>query len=174
MRRASIRLVFLLCLATSVVAQSGNWREYKNPGGNFSILMPSEPADDTNRNPAGESHTIQVTDSSVSYNVFYVKFDQDQTVDDAHFKAQRDGFLGRFPNCKLFSEDPVTPALNGFIGGSYRINCEVPGAKTSHIGNLYLGKRYFYAVFALYVHESSQLPTVKKFVDSFALIDPAK
>lgn len=174
MLRSSLRLSFLLCLAASVAAQSVNWREYKNPGGNFSILMPSEPSDSANRDPAGDSHTIQVTNDSVSYNVIYVKFKQDQTVDDANFKVRRDGFFGRFPNCKLFSELPAAPALNGFIGGSYRVDCEVPGAKTSHIGNLYLGKHYFYAVFALFVHESSTLPNVKTFVDSFALIDPTK
>jgi len=172
--RRSCFLSFLLCLAASVAAQSLNWREYKNPGGNFSVLMPSDPSDTANHDPEGDSHTIQATDHSVSYNVFYIKFSQDQIVDDANFKAHRDGFLGHFPNCKLFSEQPAAPAINGFIGGSYRVNCEVPGAKTSHIGNLYLGKHYFYGVFALFVHESSESPDVKKFVDSFALIDPAK
>jgi hypothetical protein len=174
MRRSTFCFSLVLCLAASVAAQSLNWREYKNPGGNFSILMPSEPSDTANRNPAGDSHTIQVTYDSVSYNVIYVKFRQEQKVDDANFKAHRDGFLGRFPNCTMFSEQAAAPAINGFIGGSYRINCEVPGAKTSHIGNLYLGKHYFYSVFALFVHESSDSPNVKKFVDSFTLIDPTK
>ena len=174
MLRSSLRLSFLLFLAMSLAAQSANWREYKNPGGNFSILMPSDPSDDANRDPAGESHTIQVTDDAVSYNVIYVKFKQDQTVNDGSFKARRDGFFGRFPNCKLFSELPAAPALNGFIGGSYRVDCEIPGAKSSHIGNLYLGKHYFYAVFALYVPDPTKAPNAKKFVDSFALIDSTK
>jgi hypothetical protein len=174
MRRSSLRLSFLLFLAASVAAQSVNWREYKNPGGNFSILMPSEPSDTSNRNPEGDSHTIQVSDDKVSYNVFYVRFRQEQKVDDANFKAHRDGFLGRFPNCHLFSELPASPALNGLIGGSYVVNCEIPNAKTNHVANIYLGKHYFYAVFAMYVPDPSKAPNPKKFVDSFALIDPAK
>src|ERR1700727_1877073 len=88
MLRRFFPLILMLLAATVAIRQSNNWREYKNPGGNFSILMPSDPSDDTNRNPAGESHTIQVTDNSVSYNVFYVKFQQDQTVDDASFNGQ--------------------------------------------------------------------------------------
>lgn len=174
MRRSSFRLSLVLCLAASVAAQSLNWHEYKNAGGNFSILMPSQPSDTTNQEVAGESHTIQANDNAVSYNVVYVKFRQEQTVDDANFKAHRDGYFSHFPNCKVASEQPADPDLNGFVGRSYRINCEVPGAKTSHIGNLYLGKHYFYSVFALFVPATSESPNVKKFVESFSLLDPTK
>ena len=37
------RVTFILLAATSVAAQSLNWREYKNPAGNFSVQMPSDP-----------------------------------------------------------------------------------------------------------------------------------
>jgi hypothetical protein len=174
MRITFLRVALVLFAVTSVAAQSLNWREYKSPGGNFSVLMPSDPSDTTNRDPEGDSHTIQATDHSISYNIFYVKFSQDQAVNDANFKAHRDALLGNFPECKLFSEQAVAPALNGFIGGSYRLNCEVPGAKTRHIGNLYLGKHYFYGVFALFVPETAEPATVKNFIESFTLIDPAK
>jgi hypothetical protein len=174
MRRSSFRFLLLLCLATSAAAQSLNWREYKSPGGNFSVLMPSDPSDTANHDPEGDSHTIQATDHSVGYTVFYVKFSKDQIVDDANFKVHRDAFLGNFPDCTLFSEQPVAPSIGGFIGGSYRLNCKLPGAKSRNVGNLYLGKHYFYGVFALFVPESSESPNVEKFVDSFTLIDPAK
>jgi hypothetical protein len=173
-RRSSFRFLFLLCLAGSVAAQSLNWHEYKNTGGNFSVLMPSDPSDTANHDPEGDSHTIQATDHSVGYTVFYVKFSQDQPVNDANFKSHRDAFLGNFPDCTVFSEQPVSPAVNGFIGGSYRLNCKLPGAKSRNIGNLYLGKHYFYGVFALFVPENAEPPTVKNFVDSFKLIDTTK
>ena len=175
MGRPVCHLLFVLCLATSVAAQSLNWHEYKSPGGNFSVQMPSDPSDTANHDPEGDSHTIQAIDHSVGYTVFYVKFSQEQTVNDANFKAHRDAFLGNFSDCKVFSEQAVAPAINGFIGGSYRLNCELPGKKkTRNIGNLYLGNHYFYAAFALFVPESSDPPGVQKFVDSFTLIDPAK
>ena len=174
MRTTILRAALVLFAVSSVAAQSLNWLEYKNPGGNFSVLMPADPSDTANHDPEGDSHTIQSTDHSVSYNIFYVKFSQEQTVTDANFKAHRDALFGNFPDCKLVSEQPVAPALNGFIGGSYRLSCEVPGAKTRHIGNLYLGKHYFYGVFALFVHPTVDSPDVKRFVDSFALMDPAK
>jgi hypothetical protein len=174
MRITFLRLALVLFAVTSSAAQSLNWREYKNPGGNFSVLMPSDPSDTANHDPEGDSHTIQATDHSVGYTVFYVKFSQDQPVNDANFKAHRDTFLGNFPDCTLFNEQPVTPAISGFIGGSYRLNCKLPGAKSRNIGNLYLGKHYFYGVLALFVPESSEPPNVKSFVDSFTLIDPAK
>jgi hypothetical protein len=174
MRITFIRVALVLSAVTSVAAQSLNWREYKNPAGNFSVLMPTDPSDTANRDPQGDSHTIQATDHSVSYNIFYVKFAQEQAVTDANFKAHRDAFLVNFPDCKLFTEQAAAPALNGYIGGSYRLNCEVPGAKTRNIGNLYLGKHYFYGVLALFVPESAEPPNVKNFVESFTLIDPAK
>jgi hypothetical protein len=175
MRITFLRVALVLFAVTSVAAQSLNWREYKNPGGNFSVLMPSDPSDTANHDPEGDSHTIQAADHSVGYNVFYVKFSQGQTVDDANFKSHRDAFLGNFPDCKLSDEQPAAPAISGFIGGSYRLNCELPGKKkTRNIGNLYLGRRYFYGVFALFVPESAEPPEVKNFVDSFRLIDPAK
>jgi hypothetical protein len=174
MRITVLRVTFMLLAAISVAAQSLNWREYKNSGGNFSVLMPSDPSDTANHDPEGDSHTIQATDHSVGYTVFYVKFSQDQAVSDANFKAHRDAFLGNFSDCQLFSEQAVAPAITGFIGGSYLLNCKLPGAKSRNIGNLYLGKHYFYGVFALFVPESSEPPNVKKFVDSFTLIDPAK
>jgi hypothetical protein len=175
MRIAFLRLALVLFAVTSVAAQSLNWREYKNPGGNFSVVMPSDPSDTTNRDPEGDSHTIQAADHSVGYTVFCVKFSKEQAVNDANFKSHRDAFLGDFPDCKLSSEETAAPALNGFIGGSYRLNCELPGKKkTRNIGNLYFGKHYFYGVFALFVPESSESPDVQKFVDSFKLIDPAK
>lgn len=169
-----IRLTLVLLAAGSVAAQSLNWREYKNSGGNFSVLMPSDPSDTANHDPEGDSHTVQATDHSVGYTIFYVKFSQDQAVNDANFKAHRDAFLANFADCTLFSEQTATPAISGFVGGSYRLNCKLPGAKTRNIGNLYLGKHYFYGVFALFVPESSEPPNVEKFVDSFTVVDPAK
>ena len=43
MRAKVLRLTFVLFAVTSVAAQSVNWREYKNPAGNFSVQMPAEP-----------------------------------------------------------------------------------------------------------------------------------
>ena len=59
MRITFLRVALVLFAVTSVAAQSLSWREYKNPGGNFSVLMPSDPSDTTNHDPEGDSHTIQ-------------------------------------------------------------------------------------------------------------------
>jgi hypothetical protein len=173
MRNSLLRLTFILAVATSVAAQSANWREYKNPGGNFSVLMPAEPQDVKNGEGVDASHTIQAVLDTVGYTVVYTKSTEDEVVDESTYKAYRDGVLKEV-NCTVASETPAAPAIAAFIGRHYRMDCTISDQKLTFVGNMYWGKHYGYAVLAMFAATQVDSPNVKKFVDSFALIDPAK
>jgi hypothetical protein len=173
MRHSFFRLTLLLFAATSVVAQSVNWREYKNPAVNFSIQMPAEPKD-TKNGPSDEaSHTVQAVVAGVGYTVVYSKSSDDEVVDDAHFKEYKEGTL-EAAKCAVSNESPAAPAIPGYIGRHYRLDCAAGPQKLNFVGNMHVGKHYSYTVMAMFPATQVDSPTVKKFVDSFGLIDPAQ
>ncbi len=173
MRVTFLRLTLVLLAASSVAAQSLNWREYKNPAGNFSVQMPAEPKDTKNGASDEASHTVQAVVAGVGYTVVYSKSSDDEAVDDAHFKEYKEGTLGA-AKCTVASEAAVSPAIPGFIGRHYRLDCAAGPQKLNFVGNMYVGKRYAYTVMAMFPASPVDSPSVKKFVESFALIDPAK
>lgn len=172
MRAKLLRLTLVLLAATSIAAQSLNWREYKNPAGNFSIQMPAEP-EDIRSTDGTDSHTILAFVGEVGYTVVYSKSAEDQIVSEAIFKEYSEGTL-KASKCTVVNEAPAAPAVRGLIGRHYRLECATGPQKLYHIGNLYLGKHYTYLVMAMFPANPVDSPNVKKFVESFTLIDPAK
>jgi len=173
MRSRFLHLTLALFAATSVAAQSLNWREYKNPGGNFSVQMPAEPKDTKNGASDEASHTVQAVVAGVGYTVVYSKSSADEAVDDAQFKEYKEGTLGA-AKCTVANESPASPAIPGFIGRHYRLDCATGAQKLNFLGNMYVGKHYSYTVMVMFPASPVDSPTAKKFVESFALIDPAK
>jgi hypothetical protein len=173
MRATFLRLMLFAFAATSVAAQSINWREYKNPAGNFSVQMPAEPKDTKNGASDEASHTVQAVVAGVGYTVVYSKLSVDEAVDDAHFKEYKEGTLDA-AKCTVANEAPATPVIPGFIGRHYRLDCAAGPQKLNFVGNMYVGKHYSYTVMAMFAASPVDSPNVKKFVESFALIDPAK
>jgi hypothetical protein len=173
MRAKYLRLTLVLFAVTSVAAQSLNWREYKNPGGNFSVQMPAEPKDTKNGASDEASHTIQAVVGGVGYTVVYSKYSDDEPLDESHFRDYKEGTLDA-AKCTVANEAAAAPALAGFIGRHYRLDCAAGVQKLNFVGNMYVGKRYAYTVMAMFPASPVESPNVKKFVESFALIDPAK
>jgi hypothetical protein len=170
-----LRISLLVSLAAPVAGQTDEWHRYKNDAGNFSVLMPVEPKESVIDEPNGQSsHTIQAISGSVGYTVVYVITKAEQTVDEATFKAYRDAFLKGLPNCDLVTEDPASPAVRGYVGHWYRMNCSVQDKKLSFVGNLYWGKHYAYAVLTMFATEPSDPPMARKFTDSFFVLDASK
>jgi hypothetical protein len=173
MRNSFLRLTLVLLAATSVAAQSVSWREYKNPAGNFSIQMPAEPKDTKNGASDEASHTVQAVVAGVGYTVVYSKSSDDQAVNDAQFKEYKEGTL-EAAKCTVSNESPAAPAIPSYIGRHYRLDCAAGPQKLNFVGNMYVGKHYSYTVMAMFPATQVDSPNVKKFVESFVLIDPAK
>jgi hypothetical protein len=182
MRKLILRLSLLLCLGASIIGATGRqtagqteeWKRYKNVDGNFSVLFPVEPTDTVNNAEGGvQSHTLLALVRPFAYSVVYTAMTKEQTVDEATFKAFQDGVLKELPKCSVPTVRAGSPAMQGYIGHWYRLNCDMENSKLTMVGNLYWGKHYAYAVMAMFL-SASEPPTANKFTDSFSVIDASK
>jgi hypothetical protein len=174
-RHLFVYTLLLVCLSVPFAGQADQWSKYSNQEGNFSVLLPVTPSDTPNGDQnAPLSHTIQALSGGISYTIVYVVTKPEQPVDEATFKIYRDSFLKGLPNCDLLREDPASPALSGFVGHWYRLNCTVQNQKLSMIGNLYWGKHHAYAVLTMFATAASDPPNARKFSNSFAVLDTGK
>jgi hypothetical protein len=178
MLKLILRLFVLLCLAAPIAGQSAGqsdeWKRYKNVDGNFSVLFPVEPTDTVNGAEGGaQSHTILALQTPVGYMVVYAAIPGELPVDDATFEEYKDGVFKALPDCKVVTAAEGAPALRGYIGHWYRLSCKMENTEMTIIGNLYWGKHHSYAVMATYP-TASEPTTVKKFTDSFSVIDASK
>ena len=174
MPRMTLRLLLVLSFVFPLSGQTGDWKQYKNADGNFAALFPAEPQDSIN--PAGEgisSHTILARESSAIYTVIYTSMENAQTVDDATYKVFKNAVMTQLPSCSSGDEDSASPVIEGYIGHSYRMNCAM-SRPVSILGNLYWGKHHAYAVMVMFPTSAGEPASVRKFVDSFAVLDAAK
>lgn len=168
-------LGIVLLLASPLAGQTDEWKKFKNTDGNFTVLFPGEPQDTVNNGGSGlTSHTLQALRKPAFYMIVWTSFDSLQAVNDTNFEGFRKGFLSKLPKCEIGAERPASPALQGYIGQGYRLNCEVQQKKIVITGNLYWGKHYCFAVMAMFPTDVPEPAEVKSFTESFALIDPAK
>jgi len=174
MRNLLLRLTFALLAAISVTAQTVGWREYKNLGGNFSVLLPGEPRLSTETQGANTIHTVLSLVDSLGYIILYTKNERDQAPDEASYKSFKELFLKGNSQCSVVSEQPAAPVLNGYIGHLYRLHCERFNMNMTLFGNLYTGKHYSYAVMGMFGTTPTDPPEIKKFVNSFSLVDPIR
>jgi len=175
--RSLLSVVLILSLAAApLAAQTREWKRYKNADGNFTALFPGEPADSVNKTEAGaQSHTLLAQESGAVYTVVYTLMSSEQTVDEATFQVFKNAVFKELPKCEAGAEQPASPAVEGYIGRSYRLSCDVQNTKVTVIGNLYWGKHYAFAVMTIFPASVAEVTsTEKKFFDSFAVIDPAK
>lgn len=104
----------------------------------------------------------------------YATSGKEQQVTDGNFEIFKNAVFHELPKCEVGSDQPASPALKGFIGRRYRLNCDLPKGKLAIAGNLYWGKYFSYAVMAVFAADTAEPAGVNKFVDSFAVIDPNK
>lgn len=174
MRNFLFRLSLLICLVASLAGQTSNWQSYRNADGNFSVVLPGEPKETVNGEGELASHTIQVIADSVGYTIVYVKMPMEQTVDEATYKTYKESILKELPTCTVVTEQPATPAVQGYVGRWYRMNCEISNTKMTFVGNLYWGKHHAYSVLGMFATGASDPAGIKKFVDSFSVIDSSQ
>src|SRR5262249_6138747 len=149
MRYSLACALLIACVAVPFAGQADEWHRYKNTVGNFSVLVPVEPQDSVNPASEGQvSHTIQALHGGIGYTIVFVAMSAAAPVDDATFKVYRDSFMKGLPNCEMATEAAAAPAIQGYIGHWYRMNCVAQNKKLTFTGNLYWGKHYAYAVLA--------------------------
>ena len=176
MRNLLSGILILLLAAAPLAAQTSEWKTYKNTSGNFTVLFPGEPTDTENKTGDGvQSHTLLAKEGTAVYIVVYTAMTSEQTVDDATFQAFKSGVFKELPKCEAGAEQPASPVLEGYVGHSYRLNCDMQNAKVIIVGNLYWGKHYAYAVMGIFPASTAE-PAAgeKKFTESFAVIGAAK
>lgn len=175
MRKVARVFCLVLLLAGSFAGQADAWKQYKNAEGNFRVLFPGEPQDSVNKNDANmQSHTLMAVEKPVFYTVVYTNMTNEQTVDDANFQVFKNAVFKELPKCQVGAERAASPSVDGFIGRGYRLSCAMPNAQIALTGNLYWGKHHAYALMAMFPDDVSEPATVKTFVESFSVIDPAK
>jgi hypothetical protein len=175
MRRAASGLLILLLLSSPFTGQTAEWKTYKNTDGNFSVLFPGTPTDSVNKTDDEiRSHTLMVVDKPVVYTVVYTAMSGTQKVDDATYQVFKSSVFKELPNCEASAEGRPAPAIEGYIGHWYRLGCDVSGSKVTVAGNLYWGKHYAFAVMVMFTTSGPDPAGIRKFVDSFAILDPAK
>jgi hypothetical protein len=177
MRHKFLRFTLLLFVASTAAAQTADWHQYKNEAGNFSALLPGQPTDTDNAPDSKDvvgSRTVTATENGVSLNVIYVILRDQQEVTEENLQAYKEGFLKQLPGCSVSSEKPASPAVPGYVGHLYRMDCTISNTKMNFSGNIYWGKHYSYAVLGMFASAPTDPPGVKKFLDSFAVIDSSK
>ena len=167
--------VLLLLLSSPFAGQTGNWKKYTNTEGSFSVLFPGEPQDSVNqKDDKIDSHTVVSVEKPVFYTVVYTNMADDQRVDEANFKTFRDAVFKQLSKCQMDAEQTASPAMDGYIGHRYRLNCAMPNVRLAMTGNLYWGKHHAYAVMAMFPQSTTPPEQVKMFVESFSVVNSAK
>lgn len=166
-----LRSSLLLFLALPLAGQSAGWKQYSNQEGNFSAIFPGQLQDSVNRSDEQiKSHTLMAKEAGAIYTVVYSTMSSDQKVDDATYQVFRDAVFRELPKCDVEVEQAPAPALNGYIGHWYRLNCNMGNTRVMIEGNLYWGKRYAYAVMAMFPAGADRPQAETDFLRSFAVL----
>jgi len=175
--RSLLSVVLILSLAAGpLAAQTSEWKRYKNTDGNFSVLFPGEPSDSVNKIDEGiQSHTLLAKEGTTFYTVVYTVMTSAQTVDEPTFQVFKNAVFKELPKCEAGAEQQASPAVEGYIGRSYRLSCDMPNARVTIVGDLYWGKHYSFAVMTMFPASVAEpTSTEKKFAESFAVLNPDK
>jgi hypothetical protein len=171
MHNSLLKLTLVLSVAGSFAAQTADWRVFKYPAGNFSVLVPADPKDTPSTNPDAMI-TVEATLNGIDYAVIYVHdAAQNFKVDEANARQFGAGII-KLQNCTVSSETPADPPVPTLVGLHYRLACENSGVKFTYVGNIYIGKHYCYFVMGIFANAPTDPPEVKKYVDSFSILDP--
>src|SRR5215831_18097439 len=125
------RLCWLfVLLALPLAGQNDAWKKYDNANGSFSVLLPAEPQDTALPVSADiEAHVLKAEDKGVMFTVISANFGQEQKVDDTNYRAYKEGVLSQLPNCEVGTEQQPAPALTGYMGHWYKLDCSASNKK---------------------------------------------
>ena len=170
--RKVLSCVLLIVLGTlPFFALTDTWKRHNNSSGNFTVLFPGEPQDSVNKEGDGiRSHTLMFQDPPHVFTVVYTAMDEEQKVDEATYQIFRNAVFKELPNCSIGVERTAAPALAGYVGHWYRLNCDISSTSVTALGNLYWGKHYAYAVMVMFRSDQAAPQTTDKFLGSFGVL----
>jgi hypothetical protein len=165
----------MLLLASPFAGQTAEWQKYKNADGNFTVLFPAQPSEGPTKDVDAVSiHSVRAQQSNAVYSVVYTTMVDAQPVDEATFQAYKHAFFEQFPKSELDPNVAAAPAVEGYIGHAYRGIFEAGETRIKLVVNLYWGKHHSFAVMVFSRGAVEPSAEIKRFVESFAVIDPAK
>jgi hypothetical protein len=171
MRKTLLGSLLLIVVVIPFTGQTDEWKRYKNQGGNFTVLFPGDPQDTVNKNEKGiQSHTLLAIQRPYIYTVVYTAMESEQKVDDPTYEVFKNAVFKELPKCEVGAERPPAPAVSGYVGHWYHLNCDMPNTKVTILGNLYWGKHYAYAVMVMFPSTTAEPQTAGKFLGSFGVL----
>jgi hypothetical protein len=177
MRKLASGVLLWLLLVVSFAGQTSEWKRYRNTSGNFSVMFPGEVKEGPGMNLGGsdEMHSVVALKSPAVYTISYITMARTLRVTEADFESYKRGVFEKLPKCEPTGGGSASPAIEGYIGHSYRGVFETPNNRINIVVNLYWGKHHAFNVGAMFpVGAVEPSEEIKKFLGSFALIDPAK
>ena len=166
----SLSCVVCTFILSAALADTGDdWRTYRNEEGNFSVQLPGQPKTE----PAGENtFNFMLLQPGMAYLVTY-NFHSESAADDTNFEAYQKG-VAKSLECNVLSDGPSTRPIAGYKSHQYRYDCSQ--RKQIITGNLYWGTRTAYAVVVIFnvTAGSADPPNIRRFTDSFTLLDASK
>jgi hypothetical protein len=175
MRRFASDLWIVVLVAGVLSGQTTEWKTIHSTKGNFTVQFPGDPQDTVNSvGSAMTSHTLQMLVKPAVYMLVWSYIDQEQAVNDTTYGAFKSGFISKLPNCSTDADQSASPSFRGYIGHGYVLSCDYPQGKVKMKGNLYWGKHYSFAVMTAFATSVNEPAEVKKFMESFAVVDPGK
>jgi hypothetical protein len=175
MRRALSCSLLAAFLVLPFFGQTAQWKQYKDTTGNFTALFPGDPQDSINKSDDDiQSHTLLAIQQPFYYTVIYTAMKSDQKVDNETYEVFKNAVFKELPNCEVATVRPPAPALSGYVGHWYHLNCDMPNAKVTILGNLYWGKHYAYAVMVMFPSSAAEPQAAGKFLESFGVLDQGK
>ena len=177
MRSLVSGVLILLLAAGPLTAQTNEWKRYKNTDGQ--LCRPVSRGTGRQRQQDREwrpiLRTLLAGQDPGLYTVVYTTMTSAQTVDEATFQVFKSAVFKELPKCDVGTERPAAHAIEGYIGHGYRLSCDMPNTRVIIVGNLYWGKHDAYAVMTMFPASADEpAAATNKFVESFAVIDPAK
>ncbi|HZU33653.1 MAG TPA: hypothetical protein VFB79_21245 [Candidatus Angelobacter sp.] len=175
MRRLVFSFGIVVLLAGMLAGQSAEWKTHSNAEGNFTVQFPGDPKDTVNPTDSSmKSHILQVQQSPVLYMVVWSFIDKEQSTDNKNYEDFKSGVFSKLPSCTVENEQAASPAFRQYVGRGYLLSCDYPKGKVKIKGNLYWGKHYSYALMTAFPANITESAEIKKFMESFTVLDPAK
>ncbi|MDQ3705242.1 MAG: zf-HC2 domain-containing protein [Chloroflexota bacterium] len=150
-------------LSFGLEAGRGDWFEYIDVPGNFSVLMPRHP--DWSYDSSGKT-TLGAKHAGVTYGVKYVGRELDLTAPGNEGSLRRAFTMSRSEG-EVLSEQDIT--LGAYPGKEYRLR-DAEG--NYRIWRVYAAQQRVYTVFAIAPNETTEADTIRDFFDSFKLLNP--
>ncbi len=164
-------LAAMLILAAG--CHKANWQAFSPAGGNFSVLMPGEPADKsrTQDSPSGQAttHLYIYSTNDAAYAVSYTDRPASTAGDDPQqfLNRLRDAQAAKSGG-KLLAESPIRLA-NAWPGLELRASVSQGDGKHAMRTRMYLVNKRLYQVLVILPQDQLSSPDVEKFLDSFKL-----